>query len=118
MQTTGGSADSRDGFAAALLVAPAALYIVALFVIPVGYVLILSVTDPSVSLANFRRLFTVPLYADVMLNTFKTSLVVTLGCTKTWADRKASSSCGMRFDALRLPKQPTSGSPGPTTLWL
>jgi putative spermidine/putrescine transport system permease protein len=80
MQTTEGTADSRGGFTAALLVAPAALYIVALFVIPVGYVLVLSVTDPSVSFANFRRLFTVPLYANVMLNTFETSLVVTLAC--------------------------------------
>jgi putative spermidine/putrescine transport system permease protein len=40
----------------------------------------LSVTDPSVSLAHYRRLFTVPLYANVMINTFRTSLIVTLAC--------------------------------------
>jgi putative spermidine/putrescine transport system permease protein len=71
---------SRDGMAAWLLVAPAALSIVVLFVIPIGYVLLLSITDPSVSLDHYRRLFTVPLYANVMLNTFKTSLIVTLAC--------------------------------------
>ena len=63
-----------------LLVAPAALTIVVLFVIPIGLVLLLSVTDPTVSLAHYRRLFTVPLYANVMVNTFKTSLIVTLAC--------------------------------------
>jgi putative spermidine/putrescine transport system permease protein len=73
-------ARSRDGLTAALLVAPATLAIVVLFVIPIGYVLLLSVTDPSVSLAHYRRLFTVPLYTNVMLNTFRTSLIVTLAC--------------------------------------
>jgi putative spermidine/putrescine transport system permease protein len=73
-------ARSREGWTTALLVAPATLAIVVLFVIPIGYVLLLSVTDPSVSLAHYRRLFTVPLYTNVMLNTFRTSLIVTLCC--------------------------------------
>jgi putative spermidine/putrescine transport system permease protein len=72
--------DTRDSLTAALLVAPATLAIVVLFVIPIGYVLLLSVTDPSVSLAHYRRLFTVPLYTNVMINTFRTSLIVTLAC--------------------------------------
>jgi putative spermidine/putrescine transport system permease protein len=71
---------SRDGMSAALLVAPAVVSIVLLFVIPIGYVLLLSVTDPSVSLDHYRRLFTVPLYASVLLNTFKTALIVTVAC--------------------------------------
>ena len=71
---------SRDGMTGALLVAPAVMSIVVLFVIPIGYVLLLSVTDPSVSLNHYRRLFTVPLYASVMVNTFKTSFIVTLAC--------------------------------------
>src|SRR6266851_3392042 len=71
---------SRDGMAAWLLVAPAALSIIVLFVIPIGYVLLLSVTDPAVSLDHYRRLFTVPLYAGVMVNTFKTALIVTVAC--------------------------------------
>jgi putative spermidine/putrescine transport system permease protein len=80
MRAFPGGTKSRDGLTAALLVAPATLAIVVLFVIPIGYVLVLSVTDPSVSLAHYRRLFTVPLYANVMINTFRTSLVVTVCC--------------------------------------
>jgi putative spermidine/putrescine transport system permease protein len=80
MQAGRGRGLSRDGMTAALLVAPAVATIVVLFVIPIGYVLLLSVTDPSVSLAHYRRLFTVPLYANVLLNTFKTSLIVTIAC--------------------------------------
>src|SRR5215470_18524998 len=80
MQAVRGRGLSRDGMTAALLVAPAIATIVVLFVIPIGYVLLLSVTDPSVSLAHYRRLFTVPLYTNVMLNTFRTSLIVTLAC--------------------------------------
>ena len=63
-----------------LLVSPAILTILVLFVLPIGYVLLLSVTDPTLSLAHYRRLFTVPLYANVLLNTFKTSLIVTIAC--------------------------------------
>jgi putative spermidine/putrescine transport system permease protein len=80
MQAVRGRGLSRDGMTAALLVAPAVATIIVLFVIPIGYVLLLSVTDPSVSLAHYRRLFTVPLYANVLLNTFKTSLIVTIAC--------------------------------------
>jgi putative spermidine/putrescine transport system permease protein len=71
---------SRDSMTAWLLVAPAVLSIIALFIVPIGYVLLLSVTDPTVGLEHYRRLFTVPLYANVMINTFKTSLIVTLAC--------------------------------------
>jgi putative spermidine/putrescine transport system permease protein len=70
----------RDGMSAGLLVAPAMLYIVVLFVIPIGYMLLLSVTDPTVSLNNYHRIFAVPLYATVMINTFKTALIVTVAC--------------------------------------
>ncbi len=71
---------SGDAMRAGLLVAPAVLYLLVLFVIPIGYMLTLSVTDPTLSLANYRRLFTVPLYLSVLLNTFKLSLIVTLCC--------------------------------------
>jgi putative spermidine/putrescine transport system permease protein len=63
-----------------LMLAPAGLFLILLFVVPVGYVLVLSVTDPTVSLNHFRRIATVPLYSSVMLNTFRTSLIVTLAC--------------------------------------
>src|SRR4029078_907793 len=71
---------SRDGLTAWLLVAPAAVCIVFLFVVPIGYVLLLSVTDPTGSSDHCRRVLTVPLYTNVMLNTFKTSFIVTLAC--------------------------------------
>jgi putative spermidine/putrescine transport system permease protein len=70
----------REQMTAWLLVAPAVLAIILLFVVPIGYVLLLSVTDPTVSLEHYRRIFTVPLYGGVMLNTFKTSLIVTIAC--------------------------------------
>src|SRR5689334_22494265 len=70
----------REEMTAWLLVAPAVLAVLVLFVIPIGYVLLLSVTDPAVSLAHYRRLFTVPLYGAVLINTFKTSLIVTVAC--------------------------------------
>ena len=69
-----------EAMTAGLLVAPAMLYLFVLFIIPIGYMLLLSVTDPSLSLNNYRRLFTVPLYLTVMLNTFKVSAIVTLAC--------------------------------------
>src|SRR3989454_1067369 len=47
---------------------------------PIGLVLVTSVTDPRPSLAHDGRIFTVPLYTHVMLNTFVTSLIVTALC--------------------------------------
>ena len=79
LQTVRGKS-SHDGLTAWLLVAPAVLCIVALFIVPIGKILVLSVTDPTVSLDHYRRLLTVPLYANVMVNTFRTSLIVTLAC--------------------------------------
>ncbi len=59
---------------------PALLFLVLLFVVPTMYVLVLSVTDPTVSLDNFRRVFTVPLYLQVLYRTFEISLIVTVVC--------------------------------------
>lgn len=70
----------REQMAAWLLVTPAVLAIILLFVVPIGYVLLLSVTEPNVSLEHYRRIFTVSLYGSVLLNTFKTSLIVTVAC--------------------------------------
>jgi putative spermidine/putrescine transport system permease protein len=63
-----------------LLLAPSCLALVLLFVVPIAYVLVLSVTDPRLSLAHYQRIFTVPLYTRVMVNTFVTSLIVTALC--------------------------------------
>ncbi len=80
MMVPGSKTGPREAVTAGLLITPAALTIIALFVIPIGYILLLSVTDPVVSLDHYRRLFTIPLYANVMINTFKTSLIVTVAC--------------------------------------
>src|SRR5437867_9016120 len=48
--------------------------------LPIGLVLVTSITDPRMSLAHYQRIFTVPLYTHVMLNTFVTSLIVTGLC--------------------------------------
>ena len=63
-----------------LLLAPSSLVLVLLFVVPIGYVLLLSLTDPRLSLAHYQRIFTVPLYTRVLVNTFLTSLIVTALC--------------------------------------
>ena len=63
-----------------LLLAPPGLALLLLFVVPIAYVLLLSVVDPPWSLAHYRRIFTVPLYTRVMVTTFATSLVVTALC--------------------------------------
>jgi putative spermidine/putrescine transport system permease protein len=63
-----------------LLLAPAGLFLVLVFALPLGQVLVLSVTDPATSLANYQRVLGSPLYLRVMATTFKTSLIVTLAC--------------------------------------
>jgi putative spermidine/putrescine transport system permease protein len=63
-----------------LLLAPALLYVGLVFLVPLLRVLVLSVTDPSVSMAHYRRIFTVPLYVHVLATTFKNALLVTAAC--------------------------------------
>jgi putative spermidine/putrescine transport system permease protein len=62
------------------LLAPACLFIILVFVLPLLQVLVLSVTDPGVSLEHYRRVFTTPLYLRVLATTFRTALIVTLVC--------------------------------------
>ena len=69
-----------EAITAALLFAPCVAFLVALFILPVIYVLVLSVTDPAPSLQHFVRIFTVPIYLKILWNTFVTSLIVTLAC--------------------------------------
>ena len=61
-------------------IAPSCLALVLLFVVPIAYVLLLSLTDPRLSIAHYQRIFTVPVYTRVMVNTFVTSLIVTALC--------------------------------------
>jgi putative spermidine/putrescine transport system permease protein len=69
-----------EAITAALLFAPCVAFLVALFILPVIYVLALSITDPAPSLQHFVRIFTVPIYLKILWNTFFTSLLVTLAC--------------------------------------
>lgn len=71
---------SKSAAAPWLLLGPSCVVLVLLFVVPIGYVLMLSVTDPRLALAHYQRIFTVPLYTRVLVNTFITSLVVTALC--------------------------------------
>jgi putative spermidine/putrescine transport system permease protein len=67
----------REGY---LLVAPAILFIAVLFILPIINVLILSVTEPTVSVSNYQRIFTVPVYIRVLGITFKNATIVTTIC--------------------------------------
>jgi putative spermidine/putrescine transport system permease protein len=71
---------ARSGAAAWLLIAPPTLLLILLFAVPIAHVLLLSVTDPRLSLAHYQRIVAVPLYARVMVHTVLTSLVVTALC--------------------------------------
>src|SRR5438309_1415107 len=71
---------ARRNATAWLLIAPSCLALVLLFVVPIAYVLLLSVTDPRLSLAHYQRIFTVPVYTRVMVNTFVISVIVTALC--------------------------------------
>ena len=70
----------RGGLGVSLLLAPTLAFLFVFFVLPVGYALVLSVTDPTVSLKHFARIFSTPLYLRVLWNTFLTSILVTLLC--------------------------------------
>jgi putative spermidine/putrescine transport system permease protein len=70
----------RTNPAAWLLLGPPSLVVALLFVLPIGLMLVTSLTDPRLSLAHYQRIFTVPLYTQVMLNTFVTSVIVTALC--------------------------------------
>ena len=71
---------ARANWPVQFMLAPAVLFLLLCFVAPIAYVLALSVTDPTISLAHFRRLVAVPVYLKVLLNTFTTSLFVTVCC--------------------------------------
>ena len=75
-----GKARARTRTTTWLLIAPACLFILVVFVLPLLQVLVLSVTDPTVSLAHYRRVFTTPLYLRVLGTTFRTAATVTLVC--------------------------------------
>jgi ABC-type spermidine/putrescine transport system permease subunit I len=62
----------------ALAALPATLYLLVLFVIPIGMVLAMSLTGAKPPGANYLRIFTAPVYLVVLANTLSVGLGVTL----------------------------------------
>jgi putative spermidine/putrescine transport system permease protein len=63
-----------------LAVSPAVIYLAIIYVYPVLRILLLSLFDPGFTLEHYRRLFGVPIYRNVMLNTVEISLSVAFIC--------------------------------------
>jgi putative spermidine/putrescine transport system permease protein len=73
--TRAGAGDDRIAW---LLLLPLCVVLLGLFIVPIAYLLSLSVTDPTVSLEHYERIIRTPLYGRVLLNTFLTAFIVTL----------------------------------------
>ena len=63
-----------------LLLTPALVIVVALLLLPLGWLAFQSVWDGGFTLDNYRRVFTEPLYARTFLLTFRLSLEVSVAC--------------------------------------
>ena len=70
----------RSNMGAWMLAAPAVLFLVVLFIIPLVEVIIISFTEPAVSLANYREFFSAKVYSKVLFNTLKIAFLVTVCC--------------------------------------
>lgn len=60
------------------LMAPAVIFLSVFFLVPLGYVGWLSVSQPVFGVQNFARLLHSTLFASVLFQTFKTAFIVTL----------------------------------------
>lgn len=56
---------------------PLVVFLAVVFVLPLVVILARSFTDPEPGLMNYRDFFGSPVYADVLVNTFRTAAVVT-----------------------------------------
>lgn len=63
-----------------LAVAPATAFLVALFLVPIGLVLALSVEGQGPIGEHYLRMFSAPVYHRVLLTTLETGFVVTAAC--------------------------------------
>ena len=63
-----------------LLLLPALVYLVATFGVPLANTFWTSVSDPELSLENYRQVFTDPIYLTVYLRTVSVALSVTVLC--------------------------------------
>jgi len=63
-----------------LLLTPLALYLAIFFVVPLVDVVVMSFTEPKLTLSNYTHVLTGALYQRVFINTFATALLVTVVC--------------------------------------
>ncbi|MCW2239769.1 ABC transporter permease [Azospirillum canadense] len=63
-----------------LLLLPLVLFLCAFFLVPLGQVALMSVTEPEFGLGNYAHLTSDSLYLQVFINTFLTALGVALCC--------------------------------------
>jgi len=75
-----GGVSSRTNLSAWMLATPAVLFIAVLFVYPLFEIVVISVTEPKVSLGNYREFFSSTIYSRVLFNTIWTAFLVTLLC--------------------------------------
>lgn len=61
-----------------LALAPPALLLAWVFFLPIVRLLLTSVTEPTLNVANYRRLLSEPLYAEVILRTLWIALLATI----------------------------------------
>ena len=90
-----------------LLVAPAALVVLALYVAPIANVLFLSVTDPAPGLGNYAKIFESDTVATLILRTIRLCLIttvcaVTLGYVVAYAMLHALAHVRRRMMAVLL----------------
>ena len=71
---------SDNRYSAWLLAAPAILFIVVLFVYPLFEIVVISFTEPKVSLNNYYQFFSSKLYSRVLANTIWSAFTVTVTC--------------------------------------
>lgn len=90
-----------------LLVAPAVLLVLALYVAPIANVLFLSVTDPKPGLGNYYRIFESDTVANLIIRTIRLCLITTvcsviLGYVVAYAMIHALSHVRQRMMAILL----------------
>ncbi len=56
------------------------IFLTVLFVVPLIEIIVISFTEPTVSLANYREFVSTNLYSKVLFNTVKTAFLVTVIC--------------------------------------
>ena len=75
----GASARSYSGITTVLLLAPLLITLALAFYLPIAQFLSRSVLDPSFTLDNYAHIFERPVYTTILLRTFRTALIVTVG---------------------------------------